>query len=173
MARNLRASYEITAQTMALVARFRKGDGRPYTQVLETDGEVDVDERAYRIMNENCRDNGASYQGREEGTRKMTGFQKRLPIVVSEALNLYAFPLRSPRHPECVWIFQDHFYDVEGRDDGTSLIYFKNGVSLPVGVTAGLVDNSYKKASHFRYCFSHHIAEKKASYRTRGIHLPV
>lgn len=173
MAQDVQVAYEITANTMALISRFHEGDGRPFTRVLETDGEVDVEERCYRIMNENCRDNGSCYKGREEGTRKVTDFRKRLPIVVSEALDLYAFPLRSPRHPECIWVLHDHFLSVEGKETGGSIIVFKNGVRLPVGVSKGVVDISYKKASHLRYCFSNRIAEKKVFYQTKGHHLPI
>lgn len=167
MERELEFAYEITGHTMALIAGFREGDGRPFTRVLEVDGELDVDEQAYQMMDDNCRDNGSNYKGREEGTRKLTHFQKRLPIVVSEVLDLYAFPLRSPKHDECIWIFHDHFDDVWENGKGKSVILFKNGMTIPVAVSRDIVDNSYKRASHLRYCFSQRIAEKRVSYQTK------
>lgn len=170
MEKELDIGYEMTANTMALIAGFREGDGRPFTRVLTTDGEQDIDERAYRIMDENCRDNGSSYKGREAGTQKVTHFQKRLPIVVSEVLGLYAFPLKSPRHAECIWILHDHFDDVLKDGHGKSIILFKNGMRLPVATSKDIVDNSYRKASHLRYCYSQRIAEKRAVYQTKRDH---
>lgn len=173
MKKELDFAYEITAHTMALIAGFREGDGRPFTRVLKTDGELEIERKAYRIMDDNCRDSGSNYKGREAGTRKVTHFQKRLPIMISEVLDLYAFPLRSPRHVECIWILHDHFDDVTANGSGKSMIFFKNGMTLPVKVSKDIVDNSYKRASHLRYCFSQRIAEKRASYRTKRDHFPV
>src|SRR5699024_2323102 len=97
-------------------------------------------------MSENCRDNGASYQGRVEGTKQLTRIKRKVPIIVSDALDMYAFPLNSPREPACCWLLLDYIYRVDPDGKRGSTIYFKNGMRVSVPVTPRVIDYAYKKA---------------------------
>lgn len=164
--------YEFSQTTMAVIAAYQDGDGELYSRVIETNGEQPIPGRPYHIMAANCRDNGASYRGREEGAKQLTNMQKKIPIVVSEALDLYAFPLISPRKAACSWLFLDHFQRVEDDGEGASLITFKNGEKWPLDVSPRIVDNGYKKALHLKHCFTQRIAEKRAAYGSQHIYTP-
>lgn len=84
--------YEINSHTMALLAKENE-DGQVYTEVLELGDRFDMTKCPSDIVDDSCRYFASSLEGRLAGTKQVTNYTHKPPIVVSEAMSIYFFLL--------------------------------------------------------------------------------
>ncbi|RWZ55198.1 competence protein ComK [Halobacillus fulvus] len=141
--------YEINSQTMALIAKHRE-DGSIITIVLESKGTYTVEKCPSQIVDESCRYFASSLEGRMSGTKQITNYTHKPPIVISEAMQIYFFPIISPKRKDCTWVAHKFIRSYNGETDQTTTIQFTNGSSVNIPVSIGMFANQVQRTAHFR-----------------------
>ncbi|MFC7321168.1 competence protein ComK [Halobacillus campisalis] len=142
--------YEVNAQTMALVART-DAQGRIITEVMESNEGFYLIDPPGKVVDNSCRYFASSLEGRIAGTKQVAGFTHKPPIVISQAMGLYIFPIISPKRRECTWLAHDYIHTYKSESDHSTTIIFTNGSSLNVPVSVGMISNQVQRTAQFRF----------------------
>ncbi len=82
--------YEINEETYAILSTSK---GK--TRVIEKRNEYNVDQDAYKVMDDNCKYYGSSYKGRLESAKNILECSYKIPIIVEESECIIFFPKKS------------------------------------------------------------------------------
>lgn len=145
----VKKEYEINPETMALIAKY-DDHGRVVTEVVESKGSFEIEKCPSQVVDDSCRYFASSLEGRISGTKQMTGYTHKPPIVISEAMRIYFFPIISPKRKDCSWIAHKFIRSYKGESDQTTTIGFSNGTSINVPVSHGMIANQVQRTAHFR-----------------------
>ncbi|WP_052158911.1 competence protein ComK, partial [Halobacillus sp. BBL2006] len=141
--------YEINPQTMALIAKY-DDSGQVITQVIERGNCFEITKCPSQVVDDSCRYFASSLDGRISGTKQVTSYTHKPPIVISEAMGIYFFPIISPKRKECSWVAHKYIRSYKGESDHTTTIQFSNGASLNLPVSVGMFANQVQRTAHFR-----------------------
>ncbi|TGB05511.1 competence protein ComK [Halobacillus salinus] len=145
----VKKEYEINVETMALKAKYDE-DGQVITEVMECNGTFDLLKCPSQVVDESCRYFASSLEGRISGTKELTNYTHKPPIVISEAMRIYFFPIISPKRRDCTWIAHKYIRSFHGEEDQTTTIQFSTGDSINVPVSHGMIANQVQRTAHFR-----------------------
>lgn len=120
------------------------------TIVLTSHNKLYIKKSPLQIIRESCLRDFATYEGKRKAVIHMTGFCKKVPIPINPAKRIFAFPTISPQHPECIWLFYYRIRKIEENKGKSfkeypSIVYFKDGTSLPLGISFYQLDKQYKR----------------------------
>ncbi len=146
--------YEVNAETMAVIGL--KGNK---TKIMEYQTDSILEENAYEVMDYSCCYFGSSYQGRTEGSKKMLGFNYKLPIIVEESMGIIFFPTTSPSSDDCIWLSLHSIERVLSDSKGTRVI-FKNGKDLLIPISKLSIENQILRASRLQCLLDSRKIEK-------------
>jgi competence protein ComK len=94
MEKQILTIYEINNHTLALLPAYHPD----YDAVaIEPDGELKIRKPPLAIIQQGCLEGGASYVGRRDAVKYLTGAKNKVPIPVNPHENIYAFPTHSPK----------------------------------------------------------------------------
>ncbi|WP_226576814.1 competence protein ComK [Halobacillus litoralis] len=141
--------YEINPQTMALVAKEKEG-GQVFTEVKERNQCFEVPLCPSAIVDNSCRYFASSLDGRLAGTKQLTSYTHKPPIVISEAMGIYFFPIISPKRKECSWVAHKYIRSYKGEHNKTTTVQFANGLSINFPVSDGMFANQVQRTAHLR-----------------------
>jgi len=139
--------YHINKNTLALFPL-----GKKKTIIYENHDCYIVDKRISKVMDENCRFNGSSLEGRAKGTQNMVGTSYKAPIIVSEDELIIFFPTCSPRLKDCAWINLENIDNIAKVEDRCS-IKFNNDESLEVDTSYRSINNQFLKSLSLKNSF--------------------
>ena len=91
--------YTITKDTLASMP-FNEIDSLVY----EKNNIFIVKMRPNKVIKSNCQLNGSSLEGRLDGTKYLTGYSYKAPILIKEDENIIFFPTSSIRLKDVAWI---------------------------------------------------------------------
>ncbi len=146
----LKKEYEVNPQTMALLAQYDER-GQVVTEVFESKGCFKLPKHPSQIVDDSCRYFASSLEGRISGTKQVAGFTHKPPIVISQAMGIYFFPIISPKRKECSWISHNFIRSYQGEENQTTTIFFSNGMSVNVPVSEGMIANQVQRTAQFRF----------------------
>lgn len=133
--------YEINKSTLALIPIDNN-----QTQVIEKLSTFIINRSARKIINENCRMYGSSYQGRYDGSTELLGTKYKNPIIISEINGIIFFPTLSARDARCCWICSNSIENYEKRGLKT-LIKFKKASDVLIDCSYYIIDNQVLKSA--------------------------
>lgn len=116
------------------------------TKIYENDNVIIVNTNAKKIIQENCRYFGSSYEGRKRGTMELIGVTHKAPICIEEANSLIFFPTSSPRLNDCGWIALNNI-DCSMPYADEALIRFENNLTLQVNASNKIITNQILRAT--------------------------
>lgn len=154
-------SYEINEDTLLIMPKDENS-----SIVFEDRYNYDVDEKVNQIMEDSCEYFGSTLDGRKKGTQVLTGITHKVPIVVEESSNMIFFPTASPRDNECMWISLNNIDSYE-RDEKCCKINFKNGKSIKINVSYGIIHNQVLRSSRLQMLFNDRKIEKNNTKKTK------
>ncbi|WP_347861210.1 competence protein ComK [Salimicrobium sp. PL1-032A] len=149
----LKNEYEVNEKTIALLAL--EEDGKIRTKVIEESLSFIVDRTPTKVIDASCRYFGSDLSGRISGTKAITNYTHKSPIVVSGMLKLYYFPTMSPSRVECSWIshnFVRHF-SPSATDHRKTMVQFTNDVQEELVVSPGVFSNQLERTAQFRLMY--------------------
>ncbi len=134
--------YVITSKTLAILPYGKKS-----SLVYDADNSYIIARKPNAIINSNCIYHGSTYGGRLLGTKKLTGYSYKAPIIVDEINPIIFFPTSSPRLSSCCWLnlfnISTNYYD-EILDK--SYIRFTNNRVICLSVSKNILDNQILRA---------------------------
>lgn len=152
---NMLEDYEINSETLAILPY--KTDS---SEVLESDCHYYVKKTPKEILDNSCRFYGSSLEGRLSGTKRITGFHYKSPIIVEESYPTIFFPTESPHLESCSWINLKNIKSYLPYFKG-SIIEFKNGQTLALNISKHSLENQVFRASRL----SQQLNERKIAQK--------
>lgn len=161
------SDYCVNKETLALLAAYAPDYD---TIVIEADRELKIRKTPLQLIKQACLSGGASYAGRRDAVRYLTGAKNKVPIPVYPDQKIYAFPTKSPKQYECCWIFYDHIHTIkqhrfQDHSIGTMII-FKNGRQLPLSVSLYTIEKQIHRTSQCMLHFPQTLYDFVKSYYT-------
>ena len=138
-------NYEINEDTIAIIPiEYEK------TKVIEKNNEYIIEEKAYNVMDENCKYYGSTYVGRLKAAKDILNCSYKLPILVEESSLLIFFPTKSSLESDCCWINFNLIKNVD-KIDNKSLINFSNDKELIVDSSKLSIENQISRSARLGY----------------------
>ncbi len=147
-------SYEINKDTLAILPKSENE-----SIVYESDNKYIVKESVDKIMEDSCLYFGSNFEGRKAGSARLLNLTHKLPILVEESNSIIFFPTSSPRLAKCSWISLNNIDHYERDNEGSKLV-FKDGQSLILPISYGMLDNQVLRSSRLQYLISMRNGEK-------------
>ena len=147
-------SYEINKDTLAILPKNDKE-----SIVYEKDNQYIVNESVDKIMEESCLYFGSNLEGRKAGSARLLNLTHKLPILVEESNSIIFFPTSSPRLSTCSWISLNNIDHYERYNKGSKLV-FKDGQTLDLSMSYGMLDNQVLRSSRLQYLIQARNDEK-------------
>ncbi|MFD1017787.1 competence protein ComK [Thalassobacillus hwangdonensis] len=152
----LKKEVEVTAETMALVAKVNDF-GKVITEVMMMDGTHEVPVHPGKMIDDACKFFASSLAGRTEGTKQVSGFTHKPPIVISQSMGMYFFPITSPKRKDCTWIAHAHIQSIHSVDGYNTIMRFSNGTAITLPVSKGVIANQIQRTAQFRFLLESRI----------------
>lgn len=125
-------SYGIHHGTFAIIPQGMK------TKVLEKNRTRYIYDKSTMIMDDNCRANGSTLEGRQKGSAYLIGTSYKPPIIISELERIIFIPTHSSRNKECIWLNLNAILNYEELSKNKVEVKFLNHKSI-------IIDMSYNK----------------------------
>ncbi|MCT1903495.1 competence protein ComK [Oceanobacillus sojae] len=141
---------EITPYTMAVISD-KDENGKYVSRVLEDEVEYVLEGKPTKVIEYACAYFGSDLKGRQNGIKSISGITHKTPIPVDPRNRMYFFPTKSPSHESCSWISHSHIDEVKKIDSTSTQILFKNGKTINVEVSHGIVINQMQRTAQIRF----------------------
>jgi competence protein ComK len=141
--------YQITTDTMVILPHLDQY-GYLHSYVIEVFRIIIVKQPPMKVVEESCGYHGSSYKGRVEGTCKVTGYTKIVPIIISAPLDIILFPLESANNLTCVWLAHSHVKGIRAVDSNQAMVILSGGKPLTVDSTREMVETKRNRAAQYR-----------------------
>jgi competence protein ComK len=141
--RQIIEEYEINPFTM-LVIPVNYGS-RVYSKIYELEEECLSPFKPFDIIKEGCEFFGVPYEGRKNGTKKLIGATRKIPIAISPTNSIYFFPTTSPDRLQCMWVALEHIVDFKRVGKNTTLVTFKNNQKFEIPISFGSFQNQFSQ----------------------------
>lgn len=148
-------NYEINEETYAIIS---KDIGK--TMVIEKSNDYEIDNDAYKVMDESCKYYGSSYKGRLEAAKTLLDCSYKLPILVEESSVLIFFPIKSSLLEDCCWINLNSIENIE-KVNNKSKITFKNGKEMIFDISKLSLENQIYRSAKLESIIFRRINAKK------------
>jgi competence protein ComK len=150
--------YRIGLTTKALIP---VNDPIHRTKVLDETGEYMSEKTCKQLLEEACIQELSTFNGSIAAVRKMFPYKQLTPLVINRSKAVIAFPTMSPNDYHCTWIFASHVHTSQtlaSIDSSSTLIYFKDGTSIPVKLSYYSLEKKLARAAVVRnYCLENPI----------------
>lgn len=156
--------YEINTETM-MILPIEYGS-KIYSHIYEIEGEAVSPFKPLEIIKNSCRFFGASYEGRKEGTRQLTGITHKAPITIDPTNLIYFFPTASATNPNCIWISNEHVLHYRPHEGGQTEVTFRNRRTHIIPVSHNIFQNQILRTVLLKDTLSSRIeeTERKSLY---------
>lgn len=152
--RQIDDSYHITRDTLAIIPA-RQIDYT--TRIIEKNHTLVTRQAPLAIIKANCLAGASSYQGRRKAASHLVGFIHKVPILIYERTNIYAFPTQSPTNYACSWLFAQHILKiVQHPDTKQSTIIFDNGTTLNLEESTYQLRRQFNRTIQLHYAIKNH-----------------
>ena len=128
--------------------------------------------KPFEIIKKSCEYFGSSYQGRKDGTRRLTGITHKSPIIVDPHSSIYLFPTTSPVKSECIWVSHDHVLSHTKKNSKEISVTFRNRSSFILPLSYASFEAQMMRTAMLRINFQHRIvnAERNSSSRSFAVY---
>ncbi len=140
--------YEINCDTLAIIAE------NGFSKVIEREKSLIVMSTPFQVMEHSCRYFGSSYNGREIGTKDLTGMDYKVPICVSD--NMIFFPTCSPRDVNCCFLAFDKILKLENLHCNQTRVWFDNKTSIVIPISCRILNNQLLRSFRLFYIMKTH-----------------
>lgn len=137
--------YVITKDTLAVMPY-----GDNYSLVYEKNKIFMVKMRPNKIIKGNCQLNGSTLEGRLDGTKYLTGYSYKAPILIKDDENIIFFPTSSIRLKDVAWISLNNLKNCyfDNTTDICNIIFYNN-VIINLKISFNIINNQILKATRY------------------------
>ncbi|TYS78477.1 hypothetical protein FZC80_12030 [Rossellomorea aquimaris] len=140
----------VTKSTMALLPAFH--EIYQTELVLESGERIMSPKSVKQLLDEACLVRGSSYDGRIKSVRSQLHYDKKTPLMICQHDSIFAFPIMSPSHYTCTWLFTHHIHQFT-NENGKTTVIFKNGFELEVPCSMAILIRQREKTLTAMYHF--------------------
>lgn len=115
--------------------------------IIEKDSENVILNKCLNIVDYSCRFYGSSLKGRLAGTKFLTNFKYKCPIVISEKKEIIMFPTNSFKDDSCIWINPSAIKLAKGNEYSVELL-LKNNKKYLLNTSEFVINNQILKSSY-------------------------
>ncbi|MCX4366180.1 MAG: competence protein ComK [Bacilli bacterium] len=116
--------------------------------VYELGKQVIINKAPLSIVRRSCYVFGSSFDGRVAGSKEITGYMYKVPIIVQESDNVIIFPTKSAYSEKTEWIALNHVVEFyQNHENDNTFVRFDNGLLLEMSVSYNVFKNQFLKAS--------------------------
>ena len=141
--------------TLAIISNYSN------TKIYEGNKSYLIKDNTLNIIKKSCEYFGSTFEGRRRGTRILTGYSTKSPIIIEESKDIIFFPTSSPRSKNCSWISLNNVKDYRKIDKNTEII-FKNMSKISVNISYYVFTNLILRATRLNYVLNERKIVKKA-----------
>lgn len=146
--------YEVNKNTLAVVP-----SGNKRCRVLEEKRTYNINQTSFKVIEHSCEYFGVSYKSRLKGSQKFIKSRYKSPIIVEETSSLVFIPISSPSKSDTFWINYQNIFDFyPSKKKRTTVIKFKNGLTMEVPVSYYSFNNQFLKAARLYSVLSERFA---------------
>lgn len=138
--------YEINRFTM-LIRPIMQGE-KIYSEIFEVQDQFIAPYRPTVIIDKSCKYFGSSYRGRVIGTKKLTGFDKKVPIPIDPTFHILFMPTSSPDNRDCTWISHEHVIDSQREGSNSTRVRFRNHSTYIIPMSYSSFNTQLHRTSH-------------------------
>lgn len=139
----------INRSTLFLMSSF---ETERKTKVVTKHGEFYSRLPALQLLDHACMLYASTYDGRVKANRHNLKQHKKTPILISTD-GVAAFPIKSPTHPECAWIF-NHDYRTEFLSPTrTRIVYEQHDISVELEVSIHTMEKQRSRMYEMLYYY--------------------
>lgn len=162
----LSSDYEINGFTMAIIPV--EMEGNLYSKVLEEEGEIYVSLPPIKIIEDSCNFYGSSFEGRKQGTKGISGYTHKPPIVIDPMNDIFFFPTASPTNDSCIWISLHYAYEYNMTPTANTKVMFPNNTIVEFPISKTSYEAQIHRTSLFRAKLQLRV-NRKRSNSNRGL----
>lgn len=122
------------------------------TYINETDRNFVVDTLLIKLIDDNCKYYGSSYNGRKISSKFLIGVTAKLPIIINERKLLIIFPINSPRRDDAIWLVYNNVLNYKKKNKFVE-VTFKNGKIFVFPVSYNVFNTQILKCSRLLSVF--------------------
>ncbi|RIW35324.1 transcriptional regulator [Bacillus salacetis] len=158
--------YEINPYTM-LIMPIEYGS-RTYTEIHEESETLLSPFKPFDIIKKSCEFFGSSYQGRKDGTKRLTGITHKAPIIVDPHSSIYLFPTTSPVKSHCMWVSQDHVLSHTKLNSSEISVTFRDRRSFTLPISYASFEQQMMRTAMLRINYQHRIVHSERNSSSRN-----
>ncbi|MCH1627732.1 competence protein ComK [Ferdinandcohnia quinoae] len=147
----LNNDYEVNARTIYIENAYHE---HFRTKINDIDGIFFSTKSAIQLLDDACLDDCADYRSRRRAVKEGVGIHQKIPIPVIPIEKVYAVPTHSPNHDDNVWFFAEYYLYCKPLGKEKAEIFFNNGSSLIVSVSAYTIERQIERAGRCILRFS-------------------
>jgi competence protein ComK len=140
--------YEIHGLTMAIIPI--EIEGNLYSKVLEEDNEIFVSLSPLKIIEHSCIFYGSDFEGRKKGTKGISGYTHKPPIVINSTNDIFFFPTASPTNKNCHWIALHYAYEYKKTPIANIQVIFPNNTFFEFPISKSSYEAQVHRTSLYR-----------------------
>lgn len=149
--------YEISTFTMMIQPVFN-GD-EVYSKISELEDELLLPCKPIDVVKKSCEYYGSSFEGRREGTKRLTQVTHKSPITIDSTNQIYLFPTASPSNDRCIWLSQRHIVSYKAINNRSTIVYFTNQQSEVIPVSYTSLTNQIQRTTFLQVKLTQHLEE--------------
>ncbi|WP_409292698.1 competence protein ComK [Peribacillus sp. SCS-37] len=142
--------YIITNETISIKSSF-DSFANHYSLVIQGHETFLVAQKPTTILNNSMLYYGTSLIGGIQSAKSILGNVSWCPVEVCSELDIYWFPLHSPRHGECIWLALAHTLRPEKISPFTTRINHSYGHSFTIDMKLGSFNKKKNNAIQLRH----------------------
>ena len=131
----------IINRTVLAVKAFFVGENK--SEIITTHGIYYSVLTPLELLNKACINYFSTWQGRTDVATDLLNYSKKPPFII-EPNKIGVFPTKSPKSPDCVFIF-NHPISVEEVAKSLSVITFMTGISITIKVSKNTILKQYQR----------------------------
>ncbi|MEA3322267.1 MAG: competence protein ComK [Bacillota bacterium] len=158
---DMSCDYEINGFTMAIIPF--EIEGNLYSKVLEEEGEIYVSLPPIKIIEDSCNFYGSSFEGRKQGTKGISGYTHKPPIVIDPMNDIFFFPTASPTNDNCIWISLHYAYEYKHSASGNTKVMFPNNIMVEFPISKTSYEAQVHRTSLFRAKLQQRVNRKRSN----------
>ncbi|MDP4161992.1 MAG: competence protein ComK [Bacillota bacterium] len=152
--------YEVNPWTMFI--KPVKYEGRTCSHIVELEGDFLCPSTPTDIIRRSCEYFGASFEGRQKGSKQLLNAKHKVPIIIDQINSIYFFPTTSPSVSGCIWVSHGHVTEYRSISAKETCVTFQNKQSYIFPISSFSLLNQLQRTALLQTKL-----EQRSEYRDR------
>ncbi|NHC43419.1 hypothetical protein G6549_26490 [Bacillus sp. MM2020_1] len=153
--------YLINEETSLLMGEYYT-NGELFTRVVEGMNLFLVALSPVQLIDKSLLRYGSSFNGALSSSKEVLGEIKMHPIKISSTMDIWLFPSKSFKKPNCIWFVLNHVQDTLPRTVKKTEVFLRHGHKITIEMKESSFRDKRRNAEKLRERISHNINSLKS-----------